>query len=134
MTIRGAGGTSGGVGQFFLGLAMMCGGFYLLLQSIYVSSSFGWGARLFGMGGLGVTGGMLLIPFVIGVGMVFYNGRNWLGWILAGGAIVALIVGVLASVSFNLRGMTAFELLTILVLAVGGIGLFLRSLRDTASA
>ena len=30
--MKGAGGTSGGSGQFFLGLIMMCGGFYLLLK------------------------------------------------------------------------------------------------------
>jgi len=29
--MRGAGGTSGGLGQFFIGLVMMCGGFYLLV-------------------------------------------------------------------------------------------------------
>lgn len=129
--MRGAGGTTGGVGGFFIGLAMLCAGTYLLLNSIAVDSSFGWGRALYGraFGGVGVTGGMLLIPFVIGVGLLFYNARNVLGWLLAGGAMIALVAGVLASVSFRLQGMSAFELLTILVLAVGGLGLFLRSLR-----
>lgn len=128
-TMRGAGGTSGGVGQFLLGLAMLCGGFYLLLNSIAVHSGFGWGTPLFAAAGFGVTGGMLLLPFVIGVGLIFYNGRNALGWLLALGACVALVAGVLASVSFSLRSMSAFDLLVILVLAFGGTGLFLRSLR-----
>lgn len=128
--MKGAGGTSGGVGEFFLGLAMLCGGGYLLLNAISVHSTFGWGARLYGgAGGVGVTGGMLLIPFAIGIALVFYNARNVLGWLLAGGALVALVFGVLASVSFRLQGMSAFELLAILVLALGGLGLFLRSLR-----
>jgi hypothetical protein len=39
---------------------------------------------------------------------------------------------VIASLSLNLRTMTAFELIGILVLAFGGLGLFLRSLRGTA--
>ncbi len=51
--MNGAGGTSGGVGHFFLGLIMMCGGFYLLLNSISVSSSFGMGARLYGFSAYG---------------------------------------------------------------------------------
>lgn len=133
--MRGAGGTEGGVGQFLLGLAMLCGGMYLLLDSIAVNSSFGWGSRLYGaaFGGVGVTGGMLLIPFAIGVGLVFYNARNPLGWLLAGGALVALVFGVLASVSFSLRAMSAFDIIVILVLAIGGLGLFLRSLRDTGA-
>ena len=32
--MNGAGGTSGGSGQFLLGLIMMCGGFYLLVHLI----------------------------------------------------------------------------------------------------
>jgi hypothetical protein len=40
-----------------------------------------------------------------------------------------LIVGVITSVRFRLAHMTAFELLTILVLMIGGLGLFLSSLR-----
>ncbi len=44
--MRGAGGTSGGIGHFLIGIVMMCAGFYLLLNSITVSSSFGSGARL----------------------------------------------------------------------------------------
>lgn len=127
--MRGAGGTEGGVGQFLVGVAMLVAGMYLLLNSIAVTSSFGWGARLFGVGGAGVTGGMLLIPFAIGVALLFYDGRSLPGWVLALGAVVALVAGVLASVSFTLRGMSAFELLAILVLAFGGLGLLVRSLR-----
>ena len=130
--MRGAGGTQGGAGQFLLGLVMMCGGFYLLLNSIAVNSSFGLGARLFGtsaLGGAGITTGMLLIPMLIGIGMVFYNARSIAGWVLALGALVALVFGALASVSFGLRAMSAFDLIVILVLAVGGLGLFLRSLK-----
>lgn len=127
--MNGAGGTSGGSSKFFLGLAMMCAGFYLLFNAIGVSSSFGLGARLFGSSGYGVTGGMILLPLIIGVGLVFFNAKNYLGWLLAIGSLVALLAGVIASVQFNLRSMNAFELIVILVLAFGGLGLFLRSLR-----
>jgi hypothetical protein len=131
-TMNGAGGTSGGTGQFFLGLILMCGGFYLLLNSVVVSSSFGLGMRLFGVGGYGVTGGIVLIPLVIGIAMIFYNARSAFGWLLAVGAFAALVFGVIASVSMSLRTMSAFELICILALAFGGLGLFLRSLRSAA--
>ncbi len=132
--MNGAGGTSGGVGKFILGLIMMCGGFYLLLNGIVVSSSFGFGSRLFGIGGMGLTGGMILIPLLIGIGMVFYNARNYLGWLIAIASFGALVFGVISSVSLNLRTMTAFELIVILTLAFGGLGLFLNSLRPSRSA
>jgi hypothetical protein len=130
--MKGAGGTSGGAGQFFLGLMLMCGGFYLLLNAVVVSSTFGLGARLFGVGGYGLTGGMILVPLVIGVVIIFYDARRFIGWLLALGAFAALVFGVISSVSLNLRTMSAFELICILVMAFGGLGLFLRSLRGQA--
>jgi hypothetical protein len=128
--MNGAGGSSGGIGHFFIGVIMMCGGFYMLLNAITVSSNFGLSSRLFGMGNnFGVTGGMIMIPFIFGIGLVFFNSKNILGWLLTLGSITALIFGVISSVRFNLRTMTTFELIVILVLAVGGLGLFLRSLK-----
>ena len=127
---RGAGGNDGGTGSFLIGLTMMIGGAYLLLNGIVVRPNFGLGARVFGIGGIAITSGMILIPFMFGVGMIFYNSRNWIGWILAGGSLVSLVFGVIANMTLQMARMTAFDLIVILVLLVGGIGLFLRSLRN----
>lgn len=127
--MRGAGGTDGGSGYFFLGLVMMVAGGYLLLQGIIIRPSFGFGMSVFSIGGFPVTTGMVLIPFMLGVGMIFYNGRNYIGWALAVGAVIAMIAGVIANITIQLSAMSAFELLVILILLVGGIGLFLRSLK-----
>lgn len=131
--MRGAGGTSGGLGSFFIGLIMMCGGFYMLLNAINVTSSFGMGMRLYGFSAMGgqynITSGMVMIPFMFGVGLIFYNSKNILGWILSIGSITALIFGVISSIRFSFRSMTSFDLIVILVLAIGGLGLFLRSLK-----
>jgi hypothetical protein len=132
MSVRGAGGSEGGAGLFVLGLAMFCGGIYLLFNAIMVSSSFGLGYPVYqfsALGGMSVTSGMILIPFIFGVGLVFYNARSVLGWILACGSLVALVFGVIASLHFSFRTMSAFDLIVILVLAVGGLGLLLRSLQ-----
>lgn len=127
--MRGAGGTPGGTLMFLLGIIMMIGGFYLLLSSIVIRAQWGLGYSVYSFGGFGITSGMIMIPFLIGVAMVFYDSRNLLGWLLAVGSAVALIFGVIASVNFNLRSMSAFDLMVILVLAFGGIGLILRSLK-----
>jgi len=76
-----------------------------------------------------VTSGMLMIPFMFGIGMVFYNSYNLFGWVLVLGTIVALVFGVISSIQFTFKGMSAFDLIVILVLSVGGLGLFLRSLK-----
>jgi hypothetical protein len=46
-TVQGAGGTQGGVGEFLVGVVMMCGGFYMLFSAIVVRSGFGMGMRLY---------------------------------------------------------------------------------------
>lgn len=133
VVVKGAGGSPGGVGGFFLGSGMLVGGGYLLLNSIMVTSNFGMGRRLYsyGSGQYGITSGMVLIPFLIGIVLVFRDGRSKAGWALSSGSVVALVFGVLSSIHFRMRHMTAFELLTVLVLAFGGLGLILRSLRSS---
>lgn len=126
---RGAGGTEGGIVQFLIGLALMIGGAYLFLDSVQVRTGFGMAYRLYGFGGFQVTSGMLLIPFMIGITLIFYSRRNYLGWILAGGALIALVFGVIRSINFVFIGMSAFDLLLILLLFCGGLGIFLNSLR-----
>lgn len=136
MAFRGAGGSPGGVGSFLLGFLMMCAGGYLLLRSIIVSTVWGFSVGLFQFSAFGsplsISGGMLLVPLIIGIAMVFYQARNWTGWLLVAGSLVALIVGVLANLRFSFQHMTLFDLLGILVLCFGGLGLFLRSLRPAS--
>lgn len=131
--MRGAGGTDGGIGRFFMGLVMMIAGGYLFLHNIQVSIGFGLGYQVFNFWGIGITSGYVLIPFLFGVGIIFFNSRNILGWMLAIASLVMLGVGVITETRFHLRNMTAFELITILVLMVGGVGLFLSSLRGAKS-
>ncbi|MCC4831355.1 hypothetical protein Q4601_01965 [Shewanella sp. 1_MG-2023] len=128
--MNGAGGTSGGIGSFFIGLIMMCGGFYMLLKAIKVTSSFGFSHSLYNVGGVGLTSGMIMIPFMFGIGLMFYNAKNIFGWILTFGSLVGLIFGVISSINFRFSHMSAFDLIVILVLSVGGLGIFLRSLKS----
>ena len=131
--MRGAGGSEGGIGTFFIGLTMFVVGGYLFLNSIRVGSGFGLGAGLYSFGGFQITTGMVLVPFIFGVAMLFYNAKNILAWLLTCGSLAALAFGIITSLRFHMRPMNAFELITILVLLFGGLGLFLSSLRDMSS-
>ncbi len=136
---KGAGGTSGGVGRYLVGLLMMSIGTYLFLSKVIVttgafSSGFGFGTRIYGMGGgYHITGGMILIPFIIGIVMVFWNSKNPLGWILAGASVIALIAGIIINIRMTLIPMTAFDIIILLILMAGGAGLFFSSLRNFES-
>ncbi len=127
--MRGAGGTEGGSGRFFIGLAMVVVGGYLFFDSIRVTSGFHWGGSIYSAGGYSLTSGMILIPLIVGIAVIFYNASNLIGWILAGGSLLALTFGVIRSIQFVFQSMSLFSLLIILVLLFGGIGLSLSALR-----
>ncbi len=128
---RGEGGSDGGTGSFVIGLIMMIGGAYLLLNSIIVRPNLGFGAVAFYAGGFPVTSGFLMIPLVFGIGLIFYNAKSWLGWILAGVSIIAMIFGVIANMQLQFARLSVLDLIIIMTLLAGGLGLFLRSLRST---
>ncbi len=133
---KGAGGTSGGIGRYLIGLFMMCTGGYLFLTKIMVttgafSHGFGMGTRLYGVGGgFNVTGGMILIPFFIGIFMVFWNSNNPLGWLLSLLSVVALIAGIIVNIRMTLMPMNGFDILMLIVLMAGGAGMFFSSLKN----
>jgi uncharacterized protein len=118
----GAGGTPGGVGQFFIGLAMAVAGGYLLLNQVTVTSGAWslWGYNAFGLS---------LLPFVVGIGFLFFNGRSRIGWLLTFAGVVIIFAAVLMNMSIYFRSTTLFNTLTMLVLLAGGIGLIASSLK-----
>lgn len=128
--MRGAGGTNGGIGRFLMGLVMIVAGSYMFLNAIHVSYAFGFSTSVMRFGGVSLTGGMVLVPFIFGIGIIFYNSKNYLGWGLAAASLIMLAFGVISSVKFRLTNMTSFDLLVILTLMVGGIGMFLSSLKN----
>lgn len=122
MDIKGAGGTSGGIAAFFGGLAMVVVGGYLLLQQVTVHSGFwGW----FG----GQTFGLTLVPLLVGVGFLFFDGRSKAGWILAVAGALIIVAGIIAHLEIYFRPTNLFNTLLMLVLMAGGLGLIAKSLR-----
>jgi hypothetical protein len=120
--VRGAGGTPGGLGAFFLGAAMVVAGGYLLLNQVTVTSGFWqlWGYDTFGLS---------LLPLIIGIGILFFNGRSAVGWLLTGIGAVIIFVGIVVHLRVFFQPTSLFNTLVMLALLAGGIGLVARSLR-----
>jgi hypothetical protein len=131
--MRGAGGSEGGIGRFIIGVIMILGGGYLFLNSIIVTSGFRLGFGLYRFGGISITTGMILIPFIFGICFIFYNAKNATGWLLSGASLIMLVFGVISSVHITLKNMSIFDLIIIFVFFFGGIGLFLSSLKKYRS-
>jgi hypothetical protein len=120
--MRGAGGTEGGIGQFVLGLAMAVGGAYLLTQQVMVTSGFwGWfGSNTFGLS---------LLPLVVGIGILFFDGKSVPGWLLTLCGAVVIFLGILMNLRVYFAPTSLFNTLVMLLLLAGGLGLVARSLR-----
>ncbi len=120
--MKGAGGTEGGMGTFFLGLAMTLGGGYLLTNQVTVSSGFwGW----FGPN----TFGLSLLPLVVGCGLLFFDGKSGLGWMLTAAGALIIFLGILMNLRVYFEPTSLFNTLIMLVLLMGGLGLLARSVR-----
>jgi predicted membrane channel-forming protein YqfA (hemolysin III family) len=122
----GAGGTPGGVGQFFIGLIMFGVGAYLLLSQVEVTTSWWhfWGGNAFGLS---------LLPMLIGIGMLFFNGKSAAGWILSTLGFAIILAGILMNMDIYFRRTSLYNTLVMLVLLAGGVGLVARSLRPGTS-
>jgi len=120
--IRGAGGTEGGLATFFIGFAMAVAGGWLLTNQVTVTSGY-W--RLWGYNAFGLS----LLPLVVGIAFLFFDGKSIVGWVLTLAGTVILFIGILAHLDIYFRPTSLFNTLLMLVLLLGGIGLIARSLK-----
>ncbi len=116
------GGTPGGIGEFLIGFAMTCIGGYLIAHQVTVVGSYWnfWGGKSFGI---------TLIPLLFGVGLLFWNYRSVIGWLLTVGGALFILAGVLANMHIYFQATSLFNTLVMLVLLVGGLGLIAKALR-----
>jgi hypothetical protein len=127
--IKGAGGTPGGFGSFFLGLALLALGGYLIFSHVQVTTAFGgmWGAP-FARGGGGF--GPLLILLMLGVGFLFFDGKSYVGWILSVGSIVAIVVQVIMNTRLWFPQTSLLNTVLMFGSLAAGMGLVARSLKS----
>jgi len=123
--MQGAGGTPGGIGQFLIGFACAVAGGWMLLNQVTVGGGAWslWGYNSFGLS---------LLPFVFGVGLLFFDGRSWIGWLLLMAGLVIILAGVLMNLRIYFQPTSLYNTLVMLGLLAGGVGLIARSLRNVA--
>jgi predicted membrane channel-forming protein YqfA (hemolysin III family) len=119
--VRGAGGTDGGIGTFLIGFVMAVAGGWLLTNQVTVTSG-GW--HLWGYNAFGLS----LLPFIVGIAFLFFNGKSVIGWLLTIAGAVIIFIGILTNLDIYFRPTTLFNTILMLVLLMGGIGLIARSL------
>ena len=119
---RGAGGTPGGVGEFFIGMVMAGVGAYLFMNQVQVTTSYWrfWGVSAFGLS---------LVPLLVGIGVLFFDGKSVLGWVLTILGFAIIVAGVLMHMDIYFERTSLYNTIIMLGLLAGGIGLIAKSLR-----
>ena len=131
---RGAGGTEGGMLLYFVGLGMAILAIYLFFDSVRVTTGTGWisgmlrGGR--GGGGRGMwettSMGILFVPFLIGVIILFWDASKKWAWWLTYFGIAVIAIEILSRIRFFMETKLT-HLLLMFVLFAAGVGLMMRS-------
>ena len=123
--MKGAGGTSGGIGTFVVGFVMAVAGGWLITNQVTVASGFwSWfGPHTFGLS---------LLPLAVGAGWLFFDGKSPVGWVLAVAGATIILVGIIANLHIYFEPTSLFNTVVMLVLLAGGLGLMARALRDSS--
>jgi hypothetical protein len=124
---EGPGGTPGGLGEALVGLVMMAIGVYLVFDRVTVHTSF-W--RFYGS--TGTSFGITMLPLLIGIGVLFFNGRSMIGWVLTAAGVVLILVGVLMNLDIYFRPTSLWATIVMFGLIPGGLGVFAKGLRPHA--
>ena len=126
------GGNEGGTPSFLMGggAVLLGAGLYLLLDSVrVVSGDFGAvSGMMHRRGGMGETTsmGIIFVPFLIGVGVLFFDAKKRWAWVLSGLGLAVLIVEILSRIRFRIDTKVT-HLMMILVMIAAGAGLLTKA-------
>lgn len=113
--------------SFLIGLVLLGAGIYWVLNSFVVSFSWGslWGG--FGMN-TSLATGLMLVPFLIGIGLLFFLDRKWIGWVVVAIGLLAILVTLLTSVRFRPITASLWQYVVMFGMIAAGCGLVARGL------
>ena len=114
--------------RFFVGLLMLAGGLFMIFQNISVSSSWGHGGYFLSFGNFNLANGMIMLPIIIGIGMLFTMKRKIFGWTVLAIGVVIVLLSVLLTTSIHWRTTNAYIFIIMFGLTAAGAGLVLREL------
>ena len=100
-------------------------GMYLFLDSVQVrSGQYGWMSGMIGRGRQGMettSMGIVFVPFLIGVGVLFFDASKKWAWWVSGLGLAVIAIEILSRIRFVLE-MKTTHLLMILCMVAAGAG------------
>jgi uncharacterized protein len=117
-------GNGASLGTLLLGFVLAVGGGYLLTTQVQVGAGPFGGFAWFGP----TSFGLLLIPLLLGVGLLCFNTKLLIGRLLVAAGAVILLASVLNTLRITFLPTSLFNTLLMLGLLVAGLGLMARSI------
>ena len=84
-----------------------------------------WGG--FGMN-TSLATGLMLVPLLIGIGLLFFLDRKWIGWVVTAIGLLAILVTLLTSVRFRPVSASLWQYVVMFGMIAAGCGLVARGL------
>jgi len=121
------GGTEGGAGSFLVGVVLLVAGFWLVFSRVVIHGGHFFGGFMsdFGHGG---SVAVMLVPFVLGIAVLFGNARSKMGWGLLATAILLLTANIIMSLEIYFRPTGLPTFLAMFAFVGAGLGLIIKGL------
>ncbi len=114
---------------FIVGMALIAGGLYLVFQNTIITTNF----TLMNFFGYTPPTGVIILPLLIGVAMLFFNSKSILGWIITIFGIVSIVLGLIMTLRMHFGAVTLYQGLIMFGLPFAGAGLVLKALAGNRS-
>lgn len=112
------------IARFFIGLVMLAAGGYWFMSSVTVTTGL-YGLRL---GGVSVSGGLVVVPFIVGIVWLFVNVDSLGAKLITVLGLVIIFASVIMSTRFVFHRQSLYEYLIMLIMIFGGAALSLQVL------
>lgn len=112
--------------KFFIGLVMLGAGLFMIFQNINVTSN--WGGYFFHIGSFHLANGMIMLPLIVGIGMLFLMKRKIFGWAVLAIGVVIVLLSVLMTTHLTWKTTNAYIFVIMFGMTAAGAGLVLREL------
>ena len=77
--------------------------------------------------------GLMLIPLLLGIALLFFLDRKWIGWVVTAIGVLVILVTLLTSVRFRPISATLWQYVVMFGMIAAGVGLLARGLLKSRS-
>lgn len=114
--------------NFFIGLIMFAAGLFMIFQNAQVQSDIRYGGYFYHIGSWNVPNGLIMLPLIIGIFMLFMMEKRIFGWIVTVLGIIFILLTILMNVRLVWRTTSAYVFVLMFGLTAAGGGLLVKSL------